>query len=284
MRASVGRLTLGRRLVESFAGGRDLYLPDGRWGFARRYLAWQWRSRFGTVQRLAGPERFTAIVLSFRRPENIGPIARSVLRCAFVERLVVCNNNPDERLADWLTLRDARLRAIDREDNGGTLVRLTLARDLPARYFLVLDDDLFLDPAQIRRVAEALVREPDRAHGIYGQIANADGGFHDAIHGIEREVEILNRVFAFTDEHVREFFELHRALAIDTDESPLKRTAADDILLSRCGRGRPRCHDVGPLLDCPTEGVAGIAVWRESDFSTYRSRLYERLGRLKSFG
>jgi glycosyltransferase involved in cell wall biosynthesis len=272
-----------QRLWESSVRGSNMYFPDGRLEFVRKYLQWQWRARFGRMVPAPSAERCTIIMLSYRRPQNMEPLVRSVLRCAFVERLIVCNNNPSYDIESWVSLADARLVLRNNSENRGTIARFDIARSENGERFLVIDDDIFLYPEQLNVLFTRLLEDPSRPHGLYGQIARPDGSFVDAVHRVDAELDVLNRVYAFTRQHLEEFYRLLSDMGIEDENARLALTRGDDMVLSFSGVGRPMCHDVGEILDCPSEGVQGIAVWRESDFRTYRAALFPQLCRLKQF-
>jgi len=231
-------------------------------------------------------ERATAIVLSFRRQRNIDVIARSILKCDVIGRLIVSNNNPDVEIGRWVSVRDPRLVVEDRGVNAGAVARFEIARREPAEFFFVLDDDLLLYPRQVAALVEALVEDPLAPHGLFGQRRRPAGGFEDGVQSVNGPIDVLNRAYALTRGHLDEFFRLLERLGMHAGGDRLAPDSidrGDDMLLSFSGGAPPRCHDVGPLLDCPTQWLPGVAVWREGGFREYRERLYARLAALKSF-
>lgn len=261
------------------------YFPRGRLLFVRDALRWERIARFGPRVRTRRTERATAIVLSYRRPKNIDAIARSILKCDVVGRLIVSNNNPDVEIRRWIGVRDPRLVVEDRGFNAGAAARFEIARREPAEFFFVLDDDLLLYPRQIAALVEALVDDPSTPHGLFGQRRKPAGGFEDGVHGVNGPLDVLNRAYAFTRGHLDEFFRLMEWLRMHAGGDRLDPDSidrGDDMLLSFSGGSSPRCHDLGPLLDCPTQWLPGIAVWREGGFREYRERLYARLAAARS--
>jgi hypothetical protein len=49
------------------------------------------------------------------------------------------------------------------------------------------------------------------------------------------------------------------------------------MFLSFSGDGKPRMHNAGPFVDCPTQGRKGIATWREGGFHREREEMYRQL-------
>lgn len=244
------------------------------WVWLGAYVAWVWRVRFGKPRATGNNEEFTAILLSFKRPQNIGPIVRTLLRTPCVGRVIVSNNNPSCHIHNWIPVRSPRLTIIEQTERRSPAIRYRIAAQDPARFFIAVDDDIFLDPGQIEMVCEALRRDPDVPHGVFGQTWDKDGTMRGGIRGVTRELDALNRVYAFTADHLEEFFRLLEVL----DLLPLGNMAfGDDMVISASGLAKPMCHDVGRYLDCPTQHEEGIAVWKEEEFLGYRDKLFVRL-------
>ena len=64
--------------------------------------------RDGYKSSLAQPTA-TAILLSYARPQNLQWIIQSLLRCEFIEKVIVSNNNPSTKLEKWVPITDSRL-------------------------------------------------------------------------------------------------------------------------------------------------------------------------------
>ena len=79
-----------------------------------RFGAFVGRARFGP-RRPAGDEPgWVAVVLSYRRPLNIEPIARAILRCRGCEVLIVSNNDPAIDIRRYCRVDDPRMRSSTR--------------------------------------------------------------------------------------------------------------------------------------------------------------------------
>src|SRR5687768_3512064 len=98
-----------QRLKDSFQQREEMYFPEGRLAFARQYCKWRWAIRLGPSVDVSVPQKLTVILLSYKRPENLQAIARSALRCSFVEKVLLCNNNPLCAMEDWVKSSDKRL-------------------------------------------------------------------------------------------------------------------------------------------------------------------------------
>lgn len=260
--------TLRRWLLKDDATGWAAHLQH-----VRSVRAWmQSMGSLGEPPATGG--NVTAIVLSYLRPQNIDAILRSLLHTPSVGQVVLCNNHPDIAIGRFVSVTSPRLRIIQHAKHCGTPERLRIAQDDAARFFLAADDDLFLRPQQYDLLCQALKDDPSRPHGMFGQVMQPDGTFRYAVRG-DADVDVLNRVYAFTSDHVRRFFEITGQLRFAEDD--WKRSDWDDVVLSFSGRHRPRSHDVGAYLDCPTQGRKDTAVWRRDDFFERRTPLFRRL-------
>lgn len=218
-----------------------------------------------------GPEPITVVLLSYRRPWNTPLQLHLCLATPGVERVIVSHNDPTRpppKLPD-----DPRVRLIVQPRESGPVTRYQVLRDEPGRWFVALDDDVFLSPLQIARLVRALAQSPEVPHGVHGQLYRA-GRFTDNVTRAEGEVDLLNRVYAFSAAHRDRYFELLSLLGVTSEEA--LRRLDDDIVLAFSGAGRPRIHDLGPMADCPSEARRG-ALWRRKDALARRTELTLRL-------
>jgi hypothetical protein len=220
-----------------------------------------------------------AIVLSYKRPQNIERIVAQLAEVSDISRILVSNNNPEVELGQWFDFAAYPVEVINQPVKSLCAKRFELALQESFDYFICPDDDLFLTPPQIDALISAIRREPERVHGVFGEIHS----FKDArlclgggIHGVECEVDILNRCYVFTKKHVERMNEL--ALALDYKDLG-QALYVDDVLLSFSGSGLPVCHDVGPLDECPSSDQPGIATYLEQGFDDIRIDTYLRLAR-----
>jgi hypothetical protein len=225
--------------------------------------------------------RLNVVILSYARPRNIQPIAESVLRCDFVERLVIVNNQPRTRLEDYVRIASPRLTILHPETPGLPGRRFEIARDLPGEYFLAIDDDTLLRAEQIEALFRALIADPAVPHGVIGQVIHSPVEQQAVLpfRLVERgdaRVDILNRVYLFTVAHVDRFFSLFVAIGDLTPErGPLG--LADDLILSFSGSSHPRIHDVGRVLYFPSSDDPTIACWLQPGFHEHRHGVYRDL-------
>ncbi len=251
-----------------------------RWFSAFR--RWQQRADADPASSFEGVPDVTAIVLSYKRPQNIRPIVRSLLSVPQIGRILVSNNNSHTVLPPMLGLGDARVRVIQQAIDAPTNRRFTLALADGAPYFLFVDDDVFLTPGQIDRLLLALRKEPGVPHGVTGQIYDAwMDRTHNNVCDHEGPLDILNCVYALTRDHVLEFFRIAEGIGC-VPGTPLWGTSIwDDIVLSHAGKGRPKTHRLGDMLRCPTSATRGIAVFTGDQFFRNRVTLFRKIRALK---
>ena len=97
------------------------------------------------------------IVQSFARPQNIELIVKLALRCRFVDSVIVSNNNPEVDLKQWVRIKDSRYTLISQNQKMPCGTRFDIAKGLPHRHFICIDDDVFLRPCQIMALYSSLL-------------------------------------------------------------------------------------------------------------------------------
>lgn len=218
-----------------------------------------------------------AILLSYKRPQNMDRILRQTAEVAEISRIVLSNNNPEINIFDWIDPTAYPVEVIQQERRCLYTKRFDIASRLDHDYFFCPDDDVFLSPQQISFLIDKLKRDPAVPHGMAGQIKTfslTGVELQSGVVDIDCEVEILNRSYFFTRQHVQRMLELMRAVGLPSLEEA---RFMDDVLLSFSGNGLPRCHAIGPVADCETSHTPGIATWKEDGFYEFRLRELIRL-------
>jgi len=277
------------QLATAWGNGAGQPLPGRLAAFTRhaRELASRHHSASGTPMvgvAIPDDEKLTVIVLNHKRPQNVGQIARYALRSGFVGRMLVSNNSQAYRMADYVTVQDPRLLLIDQAEPAGVGISLEIAREYRSRYYLRVDDDIFLHPAQLQWIYWSLRTQADRPHGICG--AAYDAGKDPAqewpfVHRrqVTAPIEILNGLFAFTREHLDEYFRLCGLLGISNQRTLMN---GEDIVLSFSGSRRPMVHHIGPVWECASEARPGVALHQSRPrFYEERWKIYSALRGLK---
>lgn len=250
-----------------------------RIAWVRRLTRFRRAVQRGTVEP-TGPAEFTAIILSYKRPQNIQPIVESMLRTPSVRRVIISQNNPDYALEPWLQKLDPRVTLLKHPFRRSPAHRYHLARSLKDdHFFFSVDDDFFLLPSQIERLCSVVRGDPSRPHGVFGQRHDSWRGL--TYHGQtgQESVDVLNRAYAFTTDHIAAMDRLLRELGIGIRHPAWNASLWDDMVLSFSGAQPPVIHDVGSLLDCPTADKPGLAVFKRPGFFDFRLLLFQDLRR-----
>ena len=225
----------------------------------------------------AATPSLAVILLNYRRPQNIGPIARAAREALPEAPILILDQADDDSLrhrqdVPWNEVWLSRAR-----ENLGAGARVPLTARLPFDLYVAIDDDCFLTPAQIRRLAEAASAEPDRAHGVWGERLemHQDGAqLRPGMTRMNAAVSNLNRVYAFSRAQAAAAIALSAEVGFDAWREV---RVGNDIFLSCASAKAPLCHDLGEIDYCPTSDAPGIAVWRSEGFMERRLDIYRRL-------
>lgn len=229
-------------------------------------------------------EKLTVIVLNHKRPENVGQIAQYVLRAGFVGKLIISNNSQEYPIEKYIKVKDPRLVLLNQAEPSGVGISFELAREHHARYYLRVDDDIFLHPAQLQWIYWNLRQSADRTHGIFGATFSPDKNPDQEWPFVHRRnadttVEILNGLFAFTREHLEEYFRLCALLGITNQKSLMN---GEDIVLSYSGHKKPLIHNIGPIWECASEATPGVALHQSRPrFYEERWKIFSELKKIK---
>lgn len=207
-------------------------------------------------------EKLTVIVLNHKRPQNVGQIAQYVLRAGFVARLIISNNSQAYPIEQYVRQRDPRLVLLNQDEPSGVGISFELAREYPSRYYLRIDDDIFLHSAQLQWIYWNLRQHPACPHGIFGAAYSPDENPDTVWPYVHRRntdatVDILNGLFAFTGDHLEAYFRLCAALGIENQKTFMN---GEDIVLSASGSEKSRIHNIGQVWECASEASEGVAL------------------------
>jgi hypothetical protein len=264
----------------------DLHRPRGlsrrisQMGSAQR-LYWRWMQAIyaGPRVKIAGGEKLTVLLQSYQRPWNMDRQVRAAARCAFVSKILLSNNHPDVDLEKRLTCRDPRLVLVQNRVHRRAGFRWHLARAEDVEYMLSMDDDVFLFPGQIAGLFQCLIDDSEVPHGLFGTVYRGLPAVtrderkktESFVTQKETEVDVLHRVYGIGRVHLKNYFKyLDRSKAY----RPLSEDAVgDDIAISFASTRRPRVHDLGPILLCPSSRWSPIALHQEKAFFEKRREI-----------
>ena len=223
-------------------------------------------------------ENLTVILLNHKRPENVSYIAQYILQAGFAGRLVISNNSQEYPIEKCVKINDPRLVLINQKEPSGVGIRFMLAQKYPSQYYICVDDDIFLHPAQLQWIYWNLRHIKDRPHGIFGAVyepGKEQKHIWPFVHcrNCVAPVDILNGLFAFTRSHLDEYFKICKLLGIHNPESLMN---GEDIILSFSGDKKPLIHNIGPIRECASSSSPGVALYMS------RPRFYEERWRIFS--
>lgn len=242
------------------------------------WLVYVLKSRFARNQYLPGNPGVTALLASFHheRLKNLQPLVRSILKCQFISKVILSNHNPEFDIQNWINIRDKRLSILNQPVRRGPGYCWELARNESSDYYLLIDDDFFITPFQIKRLIQHLIDEPGVTHGITGHYNRV------YYQNVEMEVNRLNQIYAISRAHLDEYFEyVNKIRSLDPDAHKAIEPYAHEIILSRTGNGRPRIHNVGRILRCPTVRKPGVAIHQGNEFRPSQAKVINALETIK---
>ena len=249
-----------------------------RFTFEREFSRYKKTLRSNDYKSNIVEPKATAIILSYARPQNIQWIALALLKCDFIEKVIISNNNPEMKINSWIKIDDPRLEIQNQPVRRRAGYRYEIAKDLDSPYYIFIDDDLYLSCEQIEQMYAELLKNPDVAHGLWGQtIEVSESGalsITNGVHSINEPIDVINRAYFLARHHVDRFLEILKIIGIN-EVTNLK--FGDDMILSMSSKNKPQCHNIGHILECYTANMEGIAIWTEQSFDNIRGDLYKKL-------
>lgn len=245
-------------------------------------LYWKWvlESHIGRSVSLSMSQKATVIIPSYseKRVRNLRPLVRSLLKCDFVEKVIVSNNNPRIRIRDRIGIDDSRVVIFDQPVRRGPGYGWILASKEKADYVIAIDDDLLISPKQLAMLFQQLVEHPEAPHGLLG--CDSDGTY---VKRQEAEVASLYNIYAVTGAHIRTYLEHTRGM---TARGYVTQETVEfwscDMVISQSGMCQPRIHDAGFVLQCITHDRPGVALWKDSRFRQQRKEVYRALEKVRT--
>lgn len=246
-----------------------------------RYALWVMNGYIGKSVSARTSHTATVLITYYHpaRMQHIEPQVRNILKCNFVDRLVISNHNPEIRIDDMLKIRDSRLVLVNQHVRRGCGYRWIVADAFNPEYLIMVDDDMLFFPVQLARLFAHLVDYPEIPHGVAGMLQhdNAVLEYHERQ---DMVVDFLCETYAVTGRHLRRYLELRKLVATDATRSQMVDEAADFMLISQTGDRNPEIHDVGRLFKSLTFKEAGIAVHKNDGFSESLLEVSQALRRI----
>ena len=236
--------------------------------FSLRHGLWVLNAYLSKPISLNVPQKVTVLITYYNqvRMRHINHQIRSLLKCTFVDKVIVSNHNPEVKINGLINIEDGRLVILNQDVKRKCGYRWQIAKELEGEYFVVIDDDILLFPSQLKKLFERLISEPEIPHGFSGMIHLKDGNFQYR----EREninVHYLCEVYAVTRTQVARYFEMLGILAKQDKTLPdAVEHLGDFIVISQTGIQNPKIHKVGRIIKSETFKASGVANHTDKEF------------------
>lgn len=232
-----------------------------------RYFLWRVNGILGWRAGSDIHQKATVLITYYNptRMKHLDPQVRNLLKCSFVDQIIISNHNPDIRIEQMTKLRDERLIFINQDRRRGCGFRWSVAAEFDPEYLIVIDDDILLFSFQLAELFRHLVREPEIPHGLTG-MRHEENRSLKYYEKKNMKVDYLCEIYAVTRHNLRRYHELELAFAPDAHLSRLVESSMDFMLISQTGLANPKIHNVGRIFRCPTFNQPDIAVHKADEF------------------
>jgi len=250
--------------------------------YSFKTLLWILNAYVGKPVWVESPEKLTVLITYFNpvRMKKINHQIRNILKCEFVDKLIISNHNPDIHIQDKLKVNDDRLTILNQSVKRGCGFRWLVANGFDFKYLIVIDDDFLISAQQLASLFRRLLEEPNIPHGLAGMNCLPAGGFEYR----DKEnvvVDFLCEVYAVTKSHLDRFMEINSSISSDAKIARIVDSTADFMIVSQTGTSRPKIHDVGRLFRDETFKTEGVAVHKNQTFEEHMEQI---LNALRSLG
>ena len=248
-----------------------------------KYLLWVWNGYICRHLTINTPHKVT-VLLTYYHPiwmTHINNQIRNILKCNFVEKIVITNNNPNVKIEEKIKFRDDRLTWINQEVRRYNGYRWHIANTLDTKYFIVIDDDVLLFPSQLKSLFQHLILEPSIPHGFSGQLHLPNDEFwYRECENID--VDYLCELYAVTQHHIHRYAEIAQLIS-DEDKtlSDFIERFADHIVISQTTPHNPKIHKISRLLRSETFKTPGIATHKDEHFEESVIKVCRAVRKLK---
>jgi hypothetical protein len=231
------------------------------------YYLWVLYGFWGWKYGLRSPEKASVLITYYNpiRIKHINHQIRNLLKCKFVERIIISNHNPEIKIENFVRVIDERLVFLNQGVRRGCGYRWLVAAGYSPEYLIVIDDDILLFPSQLQKLFRSLISEPDIPHGFAGMIRQPNGDLN-YYQKVERRVDFICEIYAITGKHLQKYIQTRDLIVADEDVAKSVEQTADFVVVSGTGLARPKIHFTWHLLRCPTFNQSGIAVHKEPTY------------------
>jgi hypothetical protein len=241
-----------------------------------KVFLWVLNGYFGKPLSLESPEKLTVLITYFNpvRMKNINHQIRNILKCRFVERIIISNHNPDVNIQKRIKIENRRLTLLNQDVKRGCGFRWQVASVYDPEYLVVVDDDFLIYPGQLTTLFKYLLAEPEILHGLSGMNYLPDGTyeFRDREN---RDVDFLCEIYALTHIQLSRYQEIYKEISPDEQLARSVDSTSDFMIISKTGISKPKIHDVGRLVRDETFKQEGIAVHKDGMFNEHVQQIQE---------
>jgi hypothetical protein len=233
-----------------------------------KYFLWAIYGFVGSKVSLKRTQKVTVLITYFNplRMRNLEFQIRNILKCDFVEKIIISNHNPDININDKTGIRDNRLIFINQPIKRGCGYRWLVANEYKFEYLIVIDDDFLISARQLAALFESLLKEPKTPHGLSGMRFFQNGNY-EFCDKENVEVDFLCEIYAVTKSQLKRYVEIKESISGDMEIAGIVETAADFLVISQTGYSKPKIHEVGRLFRDETFKMDGVAVHKEHEFN-----------------
>ena len=248
-----------------------------------KYILWVLSGYIGRELSSVFPQKVTVLITYYSevRMKNINYQIRNILKCTFVDRIIVSNHNPDIRINDKVDVENKNLILINQNVRRACGYRWNVAKTIDSEYLIAIDDDILLFPSQLKVLFEQLILKPDVPHGFSGMIHLKNGEFEYR----EREdtdVHYLCEVYAVTKYHIRQYFEMESLLEKQDQTLPdAVERLGDYIVISQTGIRNPKIHKTTRIFRSETFKLIGVSNHKERDFASVLERVSKSVEKIR---
>jgi hypothetical protein len=217
---------------------------------------------------VTGPRRrLSAVMLSWKRPDNVRRIVDAWQADGLVDDAIVWNNNPGTTLTHpWATVVNA-------SHDLGLYTRFAAVALARHRAVLVQDDDVLLPASTVAALHDRWRRQPRVLHGLFGRGALPDGSYGRHVVAGERAPVVLTRALLTHRDHAGRFLAAAGHFAeVQRHSSP--QGNGEDIIFSFVARAvtgrRHWIHDL-PHEELPAPDAIHQRDW--ADHLAHRTRV-----------
>jgi hypothetical protein len=233
------------------------------------YCFWVMYGYIGWKLRLKASQKLTVLIASYHpaRLRKINHQIRNLLKCEFVEKVVISSHNPAVEIEECVTLTDRRLVLLSQGVRRSGGYRWVVAREFAFEYLIVIDDDIVMFPWQLKILFENLLKDPSVPHGLSGmiQMQNGDLQFHQRE---DIQVHYLTEIYAVTRKHLDQYFKMVELFVEkSSDLADSIERLADFVVISQTGPKHPRIHRAGRIFRDETYNAQGVATHKDEQFS-----------------